>query len=49
MSEEIQGEEIQTFVEEVEVRVVVDVESIPDGSGNDRDPDAVDPERFDAG
>ncbi|MDQ4489835.1 hypothetical protein RBS60_06445 [Sinomonas sp. ASV486] len=44
MSENIQG-----VVENVQVRIELDVGSIPDGSGNDRDPDEIDTERFDAG
>lgn len=43
------SEEDLTVVEEVDVRVVIDIEAIPDGSGNDRDPDEIDAERFDAG
>lgn len=42
-------EQSETFTEEVEVRVIIDIETIPDGSGNDRDPDEIDAERFDAG
>lgn len=43
------SEEIHDVVEEVRVRVRLDLGSIPDGSGNDRDPDEIDAERFDAG
>lgn len=44
MSEEISG-----VVETVQTRIELDIGSIPDGSGNDRDPDEIDTERFDAG
>ncbi|GAB3275825.1 hypothetical protein GCM10027449_14950 [Sinomonas notoginsengisoli] len=49
------SEDADRLVEEVEetsveeTAIVLDVDAIPDGSGNDRDPDTADAERFDAG
>lgn len=50
MSEDTEGrfDDVEETVIE-ETVIVVDVEGIPDGSGNDRDPDTADTERFDAG
>lgn len=42
-------QDMQGLADEAPERAVLDVATIPDGSGNDRDADEVDAERFDAG
>ena len=45
MSQDTEG----TIADEEPERTTPDVSTIPDGSGNDRDADETDDERFDAG
>lgn len=42
-------QDMQGLVDEPPKRSVLDVEALRDGSGNDRDPDESETERFDAG